>query len=72
MQNDEHVNAIGYNNNYPFSSSMAQKHPRFQWSNPYGAENPQRCFNQKQQGPSTFQNQNRGNRTLSSTNNNLK
>nr|XP_009788426.1 PREDICTED: uncharacterized protein LOC104236239 [Nicotiana sylvestris] len=34
----------------------------FQWSNPNGAENPQRFFNQKQQvqGPPGFQNQNRG------------
>ncbi|XP_070022082.1 uncharacterized protein [Nicotiana sylvestris] len=41
---------------------MAQKHPGFQWSNPNGAENPQRFFNQKQQvqGPPGFQNQNRG------------
>ena len=31
---------------------MAQKHPGFQWSIPNGAENPQRFFNQKQQGPS--------------------
>ncbi|XP_070025669.1 uncharacterized protein [Nicotiana sylvestris] len=28
---------------------MAQKHPGFQWSNPIGAENLQRFFNQKQQ-----------------------
>jgi len=41
---------------------MAQKHPGFQWSNPNGAENPQRFFNQKQkaQGPPGFHNQNRG------------
>nr|XP_009770388.1 PREDICTED: uncharacterized protein LOC104221097 [Nicotiana sylvestris] len=41
---------------------MAQNHPGFQWSNPNGAENPQRFFNQKQQvqGPPGFQNQNKG------------
>ncbi|XP_070044866.1 uncharacterized protein [Nicotiana tomentosiformis] len=41
---------------------MAQEHPGFQWSNPNGAENPQRFFNQKRQvqGPPGFQNQNRG------------
>ncbi|XP_075100112.1 uncharacterized protein LOC142176406 [Nicotiana tabacum] len=41
---------------------MAQNHPGFQWSNPNGAENPQRFFNQKQQvqGPPSFQNQNKG------------
>ncbi|OIT20906.1 hypothetical protein A4A49_38158, partial [Nicotiana attenuata] len=53
-QNEEQVNMIGYRNNYSFGSLMAQKHPGFQWSNPNGAENPQRFFNQKQQ------NQNRG------------
>ncbi|OIT24116.1 hypothetical protein A4A49_64388, partial [Nicotiana attenuata] len=60
-QNEEQVNMIGYRNNYSFGSPMAQKHPRFQWSNPSGAENPQRFFNQKQQvrGPPGFQNQNR-------------
>ncbi|XP_009617647.1 uncharacterized protein [Nicotiana tomentosiformis] len=48
----------------PFGSPMAQKHPEFQWSNPNGAENPKRFFNQKQrvQGPPGFQNQNRGQR----------
>lgn len=40
---------IGYRNNYSFGSPMAQKYPGFQWSNPNGAENPQRFFNQKQQ-----------------------
>ncbi|XP_019240773.1 PREDICTED: uncharacterized protein LOC109220761 [Nicotiana attenuata] len=61
-QNEEQVNVIGYRNNYSFGSPMAQKHPGFQWSNPNGAENPQRFFNQKQQvqGPPGFQNQNRG------------
>ncbi|OIT08584.1 hypothetical protein A4A49_62891, partial [Nicotiana attenuata] len=61
-QNEEQVNMIGYRNNYSFGSPMAQKHPGFQWSNPNGAENPQRFFNQKQQvqGPPSFQNQNRG------------
>ncbi|XP_060200643.1 uncharacterized protein LOC132628909 [Lycium barbarum] len=43
-------------------SPMEQKHPGFQWSNPNGAENSQRFFNQKQQvqAPPGFQNQNRG------------
>ncbi|XP_070020306.1 uncharacterized protein [Nicotiana sylvestris] len=61
-QNEEQVNIIGYRNSYPFGSPMAQKHLGFQWSNPNGAENPQRFFNQKQQvqGPPSFQNQNRG------------
>ncbi|OIT30465.1 hypothetical protein A4A49_55540, partial [Nicotiana attenuata] len=61
-QNEEQVNVIGDRNNYSFGSPMAQKHPGFQWSNPNGAENPQRFFNQKQQvqGPPGFQNQNRG------------
>nr|XP_016463258.1 PREDICTED: uncharacterized protein LOC107786311 [Nicotiana tabacum] len=61
-QNEEQVNVIGYRNNYSFGSPMAQKHPRFQWSNSNGTENPQRFFNQKQQvhGPYGFQNQNRG------------
>ncbi|OIT03404.1 hypothetical protein A4A49_57564, partial [Nicotiana attenuata] len=60
-QNEEQVNVIGYKNNYSFGSSMAQKHPGFQWSNLNGAENPQRFFNQKQyvHGPPGFQNQNR-------------
>nr|XP_016513179.1 PREDICTED: uncharacterized protein LOC107830210 [Nicotiana tabacum] len=48
-QNEEQVNMIGYRNNYSFGSPMTQKHPGFQWSNPNGAENPQRFFNQKQQ-----------------------
>ncbi|XP_070020570.1 uncharacterized protein [Nicotiana sylvestris] len=61
-QNEEQVNMIGYRNNYSFGSPMAQKHPGFQWSNPNGAENPQRFFNQKQQvqGLPGFQNQNKG------------
>ncbi|OIS97023.1 hypothetical protein A4A49_60707, partial [Nicotiana attenuata] len=60
-QNEEQVNMIGYRNNYSFGSPMAQKHPVFQWSNPNGAENPQRFFNKQQvQGPPSFQNQNRG------------
>ncbi|OIT29784.1 hypothetical protein A4A49_57981, partial [Nicotiana attenuata] len=61
-QNEEQVNAIGYKTSYSFGSLMAQKHPGFQWSNPNGTDNPQRCFNQKQQvqGPTGFQNQNRG------------
>ncbi|XP_070025904.1 uncharacterized protein [Nicotiana sylvestris] len=56
------VNMIGYRNNYSFGSPMTQKHPGFQWSNPNGAENPQRFFNQKQQvqGLLGFQNQNKG------------
>uniref|UniRef100_A0A1U7VQV2 Uncharacterized protein LOC104216411 n=1 Tax=Nicotiana sylvestris TaxID=4096 RepID=A0A1U7VQV2_NICSY len=60
-QNEGQVNSIGYRNCYPFNSPMAQKHPGFQWSNPNGAENPQKNFNQKQQiqGPPGFQNQNR-------------
>lgn len=33
VQNEEQVNVIGYRNNYPFGSSIAQKHPGFQWSN---------------------------------------
>nr|XP_033508385.1 uncharacterized protein LOC104118602 isoform X1 [Nicotiana tomentosiformis]XP_033508398.1 uncharacterized protein LOC104118602 isoform X1 [Nicotiana tomentosiformis] len=62
MQNEEQVNIIGYRTSYPLSSPMVQKHPRFQWSNPNSAENPQRFFNQKQQvqGPPGFRNQNRG------------
>lgn len=48
VQNEEYVNIIEYRNNYPFGSSMAQKHPRFQWSNSNSVENPQRFFNQKQ------------------------
>ncbi|OIT29995.1 hypothetical protein A4A49_62010, partial [Nicotiana attenuata] len=61
-QNEEQVNMIGYRNTYSFGSPMAQKHPGFQWSNPDGAENPQRFFNQNRQvkGPPGFQNQNRG------------
>ncbi|MCD7463769.1 hypothetical protein HAX54_051349 [Datura stramonium] len=41
---------------------MTQKHPKFHWSNPNVAENPQRLFNQKQQvqGPPDFLNQNKG------------
>ncbi|XP_070014708.1 uncharacterized protein [Nicotiana sylvestris] len=49
MKNEEQVNIIGYRTSYPFGSPMAQKHPGFQWSNPNGAKNPQRFFNQKQQ-----------------------
>ncbi|OIS99758.1 hypothetical protein A4A49_04077 [Nicotiana attenuata] len=62
MQNEEQVNVIGYRTSYQFGSPMAQKHLDFQWSNPNGAENPQRVFNQKQQaqGLPGFQNQNRG------------
>ncbi|XP_009804617.1 uncharacterized protein [Nicotiana sylvestris] len=61
-QNEEHVNVIGYRNNYLFGNPMTQKHPGFQWSNPNGAENPQRFFIQNQQvqqvqGPPGFQNQ---------------
>nr|XP_009805076.1 PREDICTED: uncharacterized protein LOC104250202 [Nicotiana sylvestris] len=61
-QNEEHVNVIGYRNNYQFGSPMAQKHPGFHWSNPNGAENPQKVFNKKQQaqGPPGFPNQNKG------------
>ncbi|XP_070049912.1 uncharacterized protein [Nicotiana tomentosiformis] len=39
---------------------MAQKHLGFQWSNPNGAENSQSFQKQQVQGPSGYQNQNRG------------
>nr|XP_016474812.1 PREDICTED: uncharacterized protein LOC107796539 [Nicotiana tabacum] len=57
--NDEHVNVIGYKQ-YPFGSPMAQKHPRFQWSNPNGAENSQSFQKQQIQGPPGYQNPNHG------------
>ncbi|XP_070009972.1 uncharacterized protein [Nicotiana sylvestris] len=57
--NDEYVNVIGYKQ-YPFGSSMAQKHLGFQWSNPNGAENSQSFQKQQIQGPPGYQNPNHG------------
>ncbi|XP_070002517.1 uncharacterized protein [Nicotiana sylvestris] len=55
----EQVNVIGYKS-YAFGSSMAHKHPGFQWSNPNGAENSQNFQKQPVQGPPGYQNLNRG------------